>query len=196
MFIFQLKQSLVDPVDLHGVIKIQFGDSDHALISTYLTRLDQALLAWGIATAAIFLVAQFNLLDWPTQAILWSALSGLVIVISGRLTWFWVTTRNQRWIVYGWSLLVIAGLFLTDYSIWSGWGFVLRHLCALWLALSAMGYTITGIGIKAPALILLGIIHACAIPILTLLPSHQFLLTGIVMSVSLFFLAAFHWEHQ
>lgn len=196
MSIFQLKQSLVDPVDRHGVIKIQFGQPNNAFISTYLTRLDQALIAWSVATAAIFWVAQFNLLDWHTQAILWSVLSCIVILISGKLTWFWVTTRNQRWIFYSWALLVIAGLGLTDYGIWQGWGMVLRHLCALWLGLSAIGYMLTGVGIKAPALMLIGLVHVCAIPGLSFLPIHQFLLTGTIMSVSLFFLAVFHWDHQ
>ncbi len=196
MSIFQLKQRLVDPVDLHGVIKIQIGNPDNAFISTYLTRLDQALLTWSVATAAIFLVAQYTLLDWSTQAILWSVLSCIVIWLSGRLTWFWVTTRNQRWIFYSWSLLVIAGLGLTDYGILAGWGLILPHLCPLWLSISAFGYVITGLGIKAPALVLIGIIHVCTVPGLTFLPIHQFLLTGIIMSASLFFLATFHWEHQ
>lgn len=196
MSIFQLKKSLVDPVDLHGVIKIQFGNPQNPFISTYLTRLDQALLTWGVATAIIFSVAQFSFLDWHTQAILWSVLSCLIVSISGKLTWFWVTTRKQHWILYGWTLLVITGLCVTDYGIWQGSGLILRHLCALWLAISAIGYGLTGIGIKAPALILLGVVHAFTIPSLTLLPLHQFLLTGSIMSVSLFFLAAFHWDHE
>ncbi|MEM9976015.1 MAG: hypothetical protein AAF808_00140 [Cyanobacteria bacterium P01_D01_bin.2] len=196
MSIFQLKQSLADPVDLHGVIKIQLGQPKHVLISTYLTRLDQALTAWGLVTAIIFLIAQSYLLDWPTQAVVWSVLSCVAIAVSGKLTWFWVTARNQRWIFYGWSMLVIVGLGLTNGGIFSGWGFILRHLCALWLGISALGYMITGIGIKAPALIAIGLVHACTIPGLTLLPRHQFLLTGAVMSVSLWLLAAFHWDHE
>ena len=196
MSIFQLKQTLVDPVDLHGVIKIQLGQPDHPLISTYLTRLDQALVAWGVLTAIIFLTAHFYLLDWYTQAIVWSGLSCLAIAISGKLTWFWVTTRNQRWILYGWSSLILMGLVLTDYGIFVSWGMVLRHLCALWLGISALGYVITGVGIQAPALILIGAAHIGTIPLLTLLPVPQFLLTGAVMTLSLFSLAAFHWEHQ
>lgn len=196
MSIFQLKQSLVDPVDLHGVIKIQFGRDGHRFISTYLTRLDQALIAWGMVTAAIFLIAQLYLLDWHTQAILWSGLSCMAIVISGKLTWFWITTRNQRWIFYSWSALVLVGLCLTDYGIFNGWGVILRHLCALWLGISALGYVVTGIGIQAQALVAIGLVHAGAIPGLTWLPTVQFLLTGFVMSSSLFLLAMFHWEHS
>ncbi|MEM9266006.1 MAG: hypothetical protein AAGA46_10830 [Cyanobacteria bacterium P01_F01_bin.13] len=196
MSIFQLKQNLVDPVDLHGVIKIQFGQQDDPLISTYLTRLDQALITWGVMTAIIFLTAQFYLLDWYTQAIIWSVLSCLAIVIAGKLTWFWVTTRNQRWILYAWSILVLIGLGFTDYGIFVGSGMILRHLCVLWLGISALGYVITGIGIRAPALVFMGGVHVCTMPFLALLSVPQFLLTGIIMSVSLFFLAAFHWQHQ
>lgn len=196
MSIFQLKQSLVDPVDLHGVIKIQLGQSNNVLISTYLTRLDQALMAWGLVTAIIFLIAQCHLLDWSTQSVVWSVLSCVAIALSGKLTWFWVTTRNQRWIFYCWSIIVLAGLSLTNGGIFGGWSIVLRSLSALWLGLSALGYLITGFGIKAPALIAIGLIHACTIPSLTLVPQHQFLLTGIIMSVSLWLLAVFHWEHQ
>lgn len=196
MPIFQLKQSLTDPVDLHGVIKIQLGPQEKNWTVTYLTRLDQALIAWGIVTAMIFLMAQSYLIDWHTQAVLWSVLSCIAIVISGQLTWFWVTTRHQRWIFYSWSMLVLVGLGITDYGIFTGVGLVLRHLCPLWLSLSALGYIITGIGIQAQALILIGLIHWIAIPTLTLVPYSQFLLTGGVMSVSLFLLASFHWEHR
>lgn len=197
MSIFQLKQSLIDPVDLHGVIKIQFGHPDKKIFaSTYFTRLDQALILWGIAIAAIFLVAQFYWLDWFTQARLWSILSCLVVAISSKLTWFWVATRNQRWIIYLWSLLVLAGLGLTDYGIFAGWALVLRNLCALWLGLSAVGYVVTGIGIHARALLLTGIAHGVTILVLRLMPAHQFLLTGSVMSISLLLLAMFHWDHQ
>ena len=196
MSIFQLKQSLVDPVDIHGVIRVQFGQRDNSFIITYLTRLDQALMTWGLVTAAIFLVAQFYLWDWSTQAVIWSVLSCVAVLVSGKLTWFWVTTRNQRWILYCWSLLVLVGLCLTDYGIFCGSGLILRHLCALWLGISALGYVITGIGIQAQALRFIGIVHACAIASLGLWPGWQFLLTGAVMSISLFCLALFHWDHR
>ena len=196
MSFFQFKQNLVDPVDLHGVLRIRLGGQDNIFISTYLTRLDQALILWGVVTAAIFLVAQFYVLDWSFQAIVWSALSGAAILAAGRLTWFWVSTRNQRWILYCWSVLVVVGLSLTDCGIVLGWGIVLGNLCSIWLAISALGYFVTGIGIRARALILMGVVHLCAIPGLKVFPAWQFLLTGLVMSASLLCLAAFQWEHQ
>ncbi|MBE9065830.1 hypothetical protein IQ260_04100 [Leptolyngbya cf. ectocarpi LEGE 11479] len=195
MSVFRLKQDLVDPVDLHGVLRVRLGSQDNVFVSTYFTRLDQALIVWGVVTAAIFLVAQFCYLDWRIQAIVWSALSCAAILLVGRLAWFWVTTRNQRWILYGWSLLVMAGLVSTGYGILSAWGFLLRNLCSIWLGISAFGYFATGIGMQAQALILIGIVHICAIPILIVLPNWPFLLTGLVMSGSLFCLAVFQWEH-
>ena len=196
MSIFQFKQSLVDPVDLHGVLRIRLGDPDNIFFSTYLTRLDQALILWGVVTATIFLAAQFYSLDWFLQSIVWSVLSSVAVLIAGRLTWFWVSTRNQRWILYCWSFLVVVGLYLTDYGIFRSWGIVLGNLCSMWLGISTLGYFVTGLGLRAKALILIGIVHLCAIPSLAIFPAWQFLLTGIVMSASLFCLAAFQWEHQ
>jgi hypothetical protein len=138
MSVFQLKQNLVNPVDLHGVLRIKLGSQDKVFVSTYLTRLDQALMVWGVVVAIIFLSAQFYYLDWGTQAVVWSALSVAAILLSGRLTWFWVTTRQQRWILYFWSLLVLTGLCLTDYGIFAGWGVILRNLCSIWLGISAL----------------------------------------------------------
>ncbi|MBE9068613.1 hypothetical protein IQ260_18365 [Leptolyngbya cf. ectocarpi LEGE 11479] len=196
MSLFQRKQKLVDPVDLHGVIHIPIGQATSGNDSTYLTRLDQALVLWGMASAAIFCVAQFYRIDWSIQATLWSVFSGAVTLIAGQLTWFWVSSRNQRWILYHWSLLILIGLGLTDCSIWMGWGSLLAHLCSLWLGISALGYFVTGIGIQAPALLFLGILHSLVIPILAVLPPWQFLLTGVVISGSLFCLAAFQWQHK
>lgn len=196
MSIFQLKQTLADPVDLHGVLYLRIGLPNHRGISTYLTRLDQALIIWGIVTAVISGVAQVYPLAWTIQAVLWSVLSCAAILITSSLTWFWVNTRQQRWILYIWSLLILIGLALTDYGIFFGWGLVLVNLCSLWLGLSALGYFATGMRMRAPALIVIAIVHIGAIPLLTVLPTWQFLLTGGVISCSLFCLAAFQWQHQ
>ena len=196
MPIFQLKKKLVDPVDLHGVLHIRLGIHNRTFLSTDLTRLDQALILWGTVTGAIFLIAQSFPIDWRLQAVAWSVLSCVAIGVCGWLTWFWVITRNQRWILYGWSLLVLVGLGLTDYAIFGGSGLLLSHLCLIWLGISALGYVVTGIGMQAPALILIGMVHLCTAAGLPLVPVWNFLLTGVVMSSSLFCLAAFYWEHQ
>lgn len=193
MSIFQFKQGLTDLRELEGVIRIPLGI---AATPFYLTRLDQALVVWGLVTAAIFFVAQAYWVDWYTQALVWSALSAAAVALAGQLTWRWVSVRNQRWILYVWSALVVAGLALTDYGIFASWVPVLRNLCSLWLGLSALGYVMTGVGIHAPAMVLMGGIHGGAIALLDLFPRYQFLFTGGVMTASLFCLALFHWEHR
>lgn len=196
MPIFQLKRVLIDPVDLHGVLYIQWGSKNRTFISTYLTQLDQALAVWGGVTAIIFCVAQFYTLSWTVQMVVWAILSTTAMLVCNRLAWFWVTTRQKRWILYTWSILVLIGLSLSAYGIFAGQGLILGNLCSIWLGVCAIGYFITGVGIQAPALSLMGTIHLGAIPVLTALPSWQFLLTGATMSSCLFCLAAFQWQHQ
>ena len=196
MSIFRLKQNLTNPVDCHGVWYFKLDLFNQGCASTYLTRLDQALIVWAVAIAAIFFIAQFYPLNWKVQAVVWSILSCIAVWASGKLAWFWVTARQKRWILYCWSCLVLGGLYLTDYGIFTEWGILLVHLCSIWLGISAIGYFATGIGMRAPALSWIGIVHVGAIPILSLFPIYQFLLAGIVMFSSLFCLAAFEWQHQ
>ena len=48
----------------------------------YYTRIDQALWVWGVTVALIFIPAQFLILDWRVQAVLWSSLSLIAIAIT------------------------------------------------------------------------------------------------------------------
>lgn len=194
--LFQFKQDMVDPVDLHGAVRIRWGNPAQPFLSTYLTQLDQALLVWGGATAAIFLIAQFYVFSWTLQALIWSALSGVATLISGKLGWFWVTRRQQRWILYTWSFLVLMGLLLTTYGVFAGLPIVLVNLCAIWLVLCAVGYFATGIGIHAPAFLLSGAVHLAVIPALLTFPAWQFFWTGVTMSGCLLCLALLQWQHQ
>lgn len=194
--LFQFKQDTVDPVDLHGVVRIRWGNPAKPFLSTYLTQLDQALLVWGGATAAIFLIAQFYAFSWTFQAVIWSVLSGVATLVSGKLGWFWVSSRRQRWILYTWSLVVLMGLLLTAYGIFAGLPMVLVNLCPVWLVLCAIGYFATGIGIQAPAFMLSGAVHLAIIPALVTFPAWQFFWTGVTMSGCLFCLALLQWDHQ
>jgi len=194
--IFRFKQDLADPADLQGVVRIRWGRPDRRGLFTYYTRLDQALLLWSGAIALIFVTAQFVPLDWKTQAIAWSALSLATTIITSWLAWAWATAKQCRWILGVWCLLMVGGLCLTNYGVFMVQSTLLMHLCTLWLGISGLGYLVSGWGMQSQALTLTGITHWLLVPLLTVLPTWQFLLTGVFMAGNLWILAEFQWDHR
>jgi hypothetical protein len=165
-------------------------------LETYYTRLDQALVLWGCVSAVIFLTAQFSSLTWTVQALAWSILTLMAIPLTFWLTWTWASFKQLRWVVVFWSLLLLSGICLTNYGIFRGSGVILMNLCSGWLGLCALGYWFTGVGLQAIALTLIGFVHLGAIPLLALFPEVQFSVTGMVMALCLWVLAAWQWEHR
>ena len=92
--------------------------------------------------------------------------------------------------------MMLAGLAITDLSIFLGWGEVLMRLCPMWLGLVAFCYLWTGVEMRSRTFFLTGIIHLLAILILPLVEGWQFLTTGIVMGLSVLLLAEFRWDMQ
>ncbi|NEQ34240.1 MAG: hypothetical protein F6K04_25190 [Leptolyngbya sp. SIO4C5] len=193
--IFQLKQPLHQPQDRQGVFHLRWG-GDRAFLETYYTRLDQALILWAWCVFVIFATAQFSPLDWYWQAIAWSSLSGLAIMVTNWLTWQWAQLKNLRWIIYYWSALMLLGVCLTDYGIFGGCPSILLNLCPLWLGLSALGYGVTAGGMRSRALALTSGLHLGAIAALPWFLGWQFLFTGSVIALSLVFLSVLQWDHQ
>jgi hypothetical protein len=191
-----LKPSLPNPEELPGILRLRWVRPGRVFLDTYYTRLDQALALWGTITAVIFLTAQFSHLAWTVQAKAWSTLTLVAIPMTFLLTWHWATVRQFRWVIYLWSFLMLLGLCLTDYGIFRGSGIILMNLCSGWLGLCALVYWLTGVGMKARALTLIGFVHLGAIPLLSLISAWQFLLTGTVMAGSLWVLATWQWEHR
>ena len=89
---------------------------------------------------------------------------------------------------------MIVGVMVTNWSIFSNGWVLLPHLSLLWLGLSAIGYLITGWGLRSRAFLLSGVLHLVATALLSFVPTWQFLFSGLISAGSLFFLASFQWD--
>ncbi|MGF1535953.1 MAG: hypothetical protein ACFB4J_05630 [Elainellaceae cyanobacterium] len=188
------KQTTLDVQDLQGVLRIDYRIGKVKLFSGLYTRIDQTFLAWGWITAIIFGVAQFSAVSWRDQAILWSALTVVGVVLMASLAWFWVKVERLRWVVYTWAVLMLLGIGLTDGGIFWGWGWVLLNLCQIWLGVSAVGYLLTGWGLRSRTFLLAGAIHMAGIALLPLAGSLPFLFSGFVIAGTLIFLSEVQWD--
>ncbi len=158
------------------------------------TCVDQAMLIWGLISGVIFFSAQFLPFSWIHQAIFWTIITTVAIVAMVYLTYTWTILEEVSGLIYSWIILMVLGLILTDYAIVSGWGFVLIHLCDLWLILSAVGYLITGIILRSRAFFLAAIIHILTIFVLPWFVSWQFAITGFVMMSNLLVFSEKQWD--
>lgn len=193
--ILRRKQPHLDVQDLDGLLAWRWHVNQRPIISWLYTRIDQVFLSWGWITGFIFLTPQlFPLISWHDQAIFWSALSLVGIGVMIWLAWFWVKVERFRWLIYLWSTLVVIGLGLTDYGIFMGSGLILMNLCPLWLVLCAVGYGAMGWGMRSRTFLMVAVFHGAAIPLLGLAQAYQFLITAVVISSSLFFLAEVQWD--
>lgn len=192
--IIRNKQEALDFQDRQGLLRFQCQLGEKTLFSAFYTRIDQAFLLWGLISAAIFATAQFLPVSWVIQAQLWSVLTLLGTVAMVGLTHFWVKVERLRWVLYGWVILMVVGVVVTDLSIFLGWGQVLMRLCPLWLGLSAIGYFCTGFGMRSRAFTVASIVHLVGIIVLPHVGGWQFLSTGIVMAASLLIFAGVQWD--
>lgn len=189
------KQTQLDLQDLTGLIRWRLRIRQCTVVSWLYTRIDQVFLLWGWITGIIFLTPHFfPALSWVDQALFWSVLSIAGTGLMVWLAWFWVAVERLRWLIYLWSELVILGVALTDYGIFAGEGFILANLCALWLVLCAIGYGLMGFGMRSRAFLIVAGLHLATVPLLGMMPAHQFLATAMVMSGSLFLLAEVQWD--
>ena len=60
--------------------------------------------------------------------------------------------------------------------------------------MSAVGYLVTGLGLRSRALLIAATIHLLALVALPYFIGWQFLLTGLVMTTNLLFLAQVQWD--
>ncbi|WP_315786148.1 hypothetical protein [Fischerella sp. JS2] len=188
------KQEDLDVQDLQGLLRLNWKLGKFNLWSGFYTRIDQVFIFWGLICAGIFITAQFLPVSWYTQAILWSFLTLIGSVSMIILTWFWVSVEKLRWLLYGWVILMITGVTLTNLGIFYGWSTVLINLCPLWLTITALGYLLTAWGVRSRTFLLMAIIHCISIAILPLCGGWQFGATGIVMAISLLVLAEWQWD--
>lgn len=188
------KQEILELQDLEGLLQLNLRFGQKSLYKTAYTKVDLGIILWVPIVAVIFTTAQFSPISWQTQAIIWSVLTLVGTLIMTALTRFWAKLEHVTWVVYSWGVLAIAGVVITDLAIFKGWPLILINLCSLWLGLSAVGYILTGLGLRSRALLLCGIAHGGAIFLLPYVVTWQFIFTGLVMKACLVILAELQWD--
>ncbi len=192
--VFSRKKSAFAIQDLPGLWRVHWELFGITILSTFYTRHDQACLLWGVTSIGIFITAQFITLSWTTQAALASALTLLGIAGTLCLTWYLTKVETLSWILYSWAGLMGIGILLTDLGIFLGWGQILMHICPLWLGLSAIGYGVMGVGMRSRAFLLVSLLHLLTIGLLPYLNPWQPLVTGLIISGSVFLIAELQWD--
>lgn len=190
------KQSAFEIEDLPGLWRLHWQVGNTTILSTFYTRIDQACLLWGVISAIIFVTAQFAVLDWRSQALLWSGLTLMGTTVMIGLASHWTAIKPLNQIIAAWVILMVSGLILTDLSIFLSWSQVLVQLCPLWLGLSALGYLYTGLKMRSRAFFLVSLIHLIGILALSYAGAWQFLLTGILTGLSSILLAELQWDSE
>jgi hypothetical protein len=85
------------------------------------------------------------------QAGLWSVLGLVGTAAMVSMTYSSVKIERLTLVLYGWVILMLLGLVLTDLGIFLGWEKVLAYLCLLWLGMSGIGYLETGFAVRSRA---------------------------------------------
>ncbi|MEG4404634.1 MULTISPECIES: hypothetical protein [unclassified Microcoleus] len=191
------KQLNIEVQDLEGLWQVQFPLGKDRFYSQFYTCLDRTCLLWSLLLIPIFGTPQFFSVSWMLQAGLWSALSLVGTAAMVSMTYSWVKIERLAWVLYGWVILMLLGLLLTDLAIFLRWGKVLANLCPLWLGMSGIGYLGTGFAVRSRALLAASLFHLLGILILPYTGGWSFLFTGTVMVFSLLVLAELQWDmHQ
>jgi hypothetical protein len=188
------KYSAFEVDDLPGIWRIHWQWGEKTLISTFYTRIDQACLLWGIISVIIFLTAQFAVIDWGMQAVIWSALTSVGTISTARLAQYLRSVAPIAQLIDVWTWLMMIGIVLTNAGIFFSWAQVLTQLCPLWLGLSAIGYFWSGWNLRSRAFGLVGLLHLVGIAILPWVGAWQYLVTGSLMGLSAILLAEFQWD--
>jgi len=188
------KQLKIEVQELEGLWQVQFPLGKDRFYSQFYTCLDRTCLLWSLLLIPIFGTAQFFSVSWMLQAGLWSALSLVGTAAMVSMTYSWVKIERLIWVLYGWVLLMLLGLLLTDLAIFLSWGKVLANLCPLWLGMSGIGYLGTGFAVRSRALLAASLFHLLGILILPYTGGWSFLFTGGVMVFSLLVLAELQWD--
>ncbi|MEL7069541.1 MAG: hypothetical protein AAFV85_02845 [Cyanobacteria bacterium J06634_6] len=182
--------------DLNGQLKAHLKARNFELPSICFTKMDQAFVIWGLLSVVIFSFAQFSTLSWTTQAWIDGALTGVGLLTTSGLTWKLASIEGLRWVIYLWAALTGVGMFLTVYGIFCGVAAILSNLCLLWLGLCTLGYGAMAIGMRSHSFTAACAFHLISINALNHPHSWQFLTSGIVMALPLFFFSVVPWDMQ
>jgi len=184
------KQLNRDVQKLEGLGQVPFPLGIDRFYSKFYTCLDdRACLLWSLLLIPMFGTAQFFPVSWRLQAGLWSLLCLMV-----SMTYSGVKIERLTWVLYGWVILMLLGLLLTDLGIFLCGEKVLTNLCPLWLGMSGIGYFGTGLVVRSRALLAANFFHLWGILILPYTGGLSFLFTGAVMVFSLLVLAELQWD--
>lgn len=211
---FILKKSLSMPppnVDLSHISKessalpnyvfpdtwhIRWSINQTLVFSSVYTRHDRACLLWGSVTMCIFLVAQFVPISWAHQAIAATVLTIVGIVGMTWLTAYLAVEKRIAFVLYSWVVLMALGAALTDMALIYSWLPVLMNFCTLWLGIAGIGYCITSIGMRSRTFLVSGLLHLGAIALLPWVGSWQPIVTGLIISGGVLFMAEFQWDSE
>ncbi|MEG4443069.1 hypothetical protein QUB47_10370 [Microcoleus sp. AT9_B5] len=188
------KQINIAVQDLEGLWHVQFPLGKDRFYSKFYTCLDRACLLWSLLLIPIFGTAQFFSVSWMLQAGLRSTLSLVGTAAMVSWTYYWVKIERLTWVLYGWVILMLLALLLTDLAIFLSWGKVLANLCPLWLVMSGIGYLVTGLAVRSRALLATSLFHVLGILILPYTGGWYFLFTEALMVFSLLVLAELQWD--
>ncbi|MEM1311501.1 MAG: hypothetical protein AAGF98_18730 [Cyanobacteria bacterium P01_H01_bin.153] len=193
--ILRRKQTDLDVQDLEGLLAWQWTINGKPIFSLLYTRIDQVFLLWGWIVGIIFLIPHlFPTFAWTHQALIGSVLSLVGIGGMASFAWYWVTVEQLSWLIYLWGGVILSGLAITNYGIFAGIGTVLSDLSSIWLGLCGVGYLLMSLGLRSRTFLVAGAVHFTTIGLLNMMPSHQFLITAIVMAGTLFSLAEVQWD--
>lgn len=192
--ILQKKQLSFNPQQLVSLGCVKVTPLQFLNLSGIYTCIDQVMICWGIVAGIIFLSAQFLPINWTDQAIFWSIITVIAVIVMITLTHTWTSIEGIAWLLYGWVALMVIGVIVTDCSIVYHWGIILSHLSQFWLLLSAIGYGLTAWGIRSRAFVIATIIHSVSIFFLPWCGSWQFGVTGFIMMSNLLIFAEGQWD--
>lgn len=192
--IFTPKQSAFEIAEMPGLWRVHWQVNDRVIYSSFYTRHDQACLLWGAISALIFITAQFLPWSWVTQTVIATTLTLVGVVGTVGLTWRFALVERLSWVLGSWATLMLLGTIATYQGMFGGWTWILPQICSFWLGLSAIGYLVTGFGMRSRLFLLLSLIHLLAIGLLPYFPAWQPLLAGLVISGSAFSIAEFQWD--
>lgn len=188
------KRSAFEIEDAPGLWRVHWQLGNKTLLSTFYTRIDQACLLWGLISTLIFSIAQFWMIDWQLQAIVWTGLTIVGTIAMLQLSDQCRSVKPLRDVINAWVLLMVLGVGLTDLGVFFGWGQILANLCQLWLIVDGVGYLYTGVKMRSRAFGFVGLQHLAGLAILPYVSEWQFLATGLITGISTMLMAELQWD--
>jgi hypothetical protein len=116
------QQLNMDVQELEGLWQVQLPLGKERFYSKFYTCLDRACLLRSLLLIPMFGTAQFFPVSWMLQAGLWPVLGLVGTAAMVSMTYSWVKIERLTGVLYGWVVIRLLGLLLTDLGIFLGWG--------------------------------------------------------------------------